>query len=148
VVITDTVGLIKNLPKDLIVAFRPTFDELQESDLLIHLVDISNPFFEAHIEDAEKILSELRLEHIPRFLVFNKEDRSDPETVEAICRRYGTFSISAHRPESLKRLLVAVEQKLWSETPSATLSVESGEFVEERYHDSLRRVGGNHDRPF
>jgi len=45
VVITDTVGLIKNLPKDLIVAFRPTFDELQESDLLIHLVDISNPFF-------------------------------------------------------------------------------------------------------
>ena len=147
VVITDTVGLIKNLPKDLIAAFRPTFDELQESNLLIHLVDISNPFFEAHIQDADKILSELRLEHIPRLLVFNKEDRSDPEAVEAICRRYGTFSISAHRPESLKRLLVAIEQKLWKGTPSTTLPVESGELDEKRYHDSLRRVGGEHGRP-
>jgi len=88
------------------------------------------------------------LEHIPRLLVFNKEDRSDPEAVEAICRRYGTFSISAHRPESLQRFLVAVEQKLWSGTPSATSSVESGDFVEERYHDSLWRAGGNHGRPF
>ncbi len=148
VVITDTVGLIKNLPKDLIVAFRPTFDELQESDLLIHLVDISNPFFEAHIQDAEKILSELGLDHIPRLLVFNKEDRLDPETVEAVCRRYATFSISGHRPESLKGLLVAIEQRLWKGTPSTTLPVESGELLEERYHDSLRRVGGEHGRPF
>ena len=148
VVITDTVGLIKNLPKDLIVAFRPTFDELQESDLLIHLVDISNPFFEAHIQDAEKILSELGLDHIPRLLVFNKEDRLDPEAVEALCRRYDTFSISGHRPESLKGLLVAIEQRLWKGTPSTTLPVESGELLEERYHDSLRRVGGEHGRPF
>ena len=148
VVITDTVGLIKNLPKDLIVAFRPTFDELQESDLLIHLVDISNPFFEAHIQDAEKILSELGLDHIPRLLVFNKEDRLDPEAVEAICRRYDTFSISGHRPESLKGLLVAIEQRLWKGTPSTTLPVASGELLEERYHDSLRRVGGEHGRPF
>jgi GTPase len=148
VVITDTVGLIKNLPKDLIVAFRPTFDELQESDLLIHLVDISNPFFEAHIQDAEKILSELGLDHIPRLLVFNKEDRLDPEAVEAVCRRYDTFSISGHRPESLKGLLVAIEQRLWKGTPSTTCPVASGELLEERYHDSLRRVGGEHGRPF
>ncbi len=148
VVITDTVGLIKNLPKDLIVAFRPTFDELQESNLLIHLVDISNPFFEAHIQDAEKILSELGLDHIPRLLVFNKEDRLDPEAVEAICRRYDTFSISGHRPESLKGLLVAIEQRLWKGTPSTTCPVASGELLEERYHDSLRRVGGEHGRPF
>ena len=148
VVITDTVGLIRNLPKDLIVAFRPTFDELQESDLLIHLVDISNPFFEAHIQDAEKILSELRLDHIPRLLVFNKEDRLDPGAVEAICRRYDAFSISSHRPESLKRLLGAIEQKLWKGTPSTTCPVASGERLEERHHDSLRRVGGEHGRPF
>jgi GTP-binding protein HflX len=50
VVITDTVGLIKDLPKDLIGAFRPTFDELQESNLLIHLIDISNPCVQEHIE--------------------------------------------------------------------------------------------------
>jgi GTP-binding protein HflX len=111
-------------------------------------VDISNPFFEARIQDAEKILSELGLDPIPRLLVFNKEDRLDPEAVEAICRRYDTFSISGHRPESLKGLLVAIEQRLWKGTPSTTLPVASGELLEERYHDSLRRVGGEHGRPF
>ena len=147
VVITDTVGLIRNLPKDLIVAFRPTFDELQESDLLIHLVDISSRFFEAHIQDAEKILSELKLEHIPRLLVFNKEDRLGPETVEAICRRYGSFSISARRPETLHKLLVAIGQRLWTGTPSLTLPLASGGYIEEHTHDSLRGMGGQHGRP-
>ena len=63
VVITDTVGLIKDLPKDLMGAFRPTFDELKESNLFIHLIDISHPRFPEQIEAVEKILSELRLDH-------------------------------------------------------------------------------------
>ena len=75
VVITDTVGFIKDLPKDLVGAFRPTFDELKESDLFIHLVDASNPFYEEHIETVEKILLEMGLDQIPRLLVFNKEDK-------------------------------------------------------------------------
>ncbi len=66
------------------------------------------------------------------------------KAVEAVCRRYDTFSISSHRPESLKRLLVAIEQRLWKGTPSTILPVASGELVEERYHNSLRRVGGEH----
>ena len=87
------------------VAFRPTFDELQESDLLIHLVDMSNPCFEEHIETVEKILSELDLNHLPRLLVFNKEDKLGPEEVEAICRKYKALSISSLRPESLPKTL-------------------------------------------
>jgi GTP-binding protein HflX len=113
VVITDTVGFIKDLPRDLIGAFRPTFGELQESDLLIHLVDISNPFFRDHIEAVEEILSELELNCLPRLLVFNKEDKMDPREVEVIRQKYDGISISAHRPESLERLFLAIERKLW-----------------------------------
>jgi GTP-binding protein HflX len=113
VVITDTVGLIRNLPKDLMVAFRPTFDELHESDVLIHLVDISNPRFPVHIEAVHQILLELELDLIPRLLVFNKEDRLDREAVKALCEKYGGVSISALRPESLGEFFLALERKLW-----------------------------------
>jgi len=111
-VITDTVGFIKDLPKDLMGAFRPTFDELKESDLLIHLVDLSDPRFSDHMEDVEKILLELDLNRIPRLLVFNKEDRVRPEEVKAICQRYGGISISALRPESLGNFFITLERKL------------------------------------
>jgi GTP-binding protein HflX len=113
VLITDTVGFIKDLPKDLMVAFRPTFDELQESDLLIHLVDISNPYFPEQIEAVHHILFELELDHIPRLLVFNKEDRLSCEEVEAICEKYEGVPISALRPERLDRFFLALDRKLW-----------------------------------
>jgi GTP-binding protein HflX len=113
VVITDTVGFIKDLPKDLMGAFRPTFDELRESNLLIHLIDISHPRYPEQMEAVEKILLELRLGHIPRLQVFNKEDKLSPEEREAICRKYGGVSISALQPESLEKLFLAMDRKLW-----------------------------------
>lgn len=116
VVITDTVGLIKDLPKDLIGAFRPTFDELKESNLLIHLIDISNPCFQEHIETVDKILSELNLDHIPILKVFNKEDKVSRNMVELICQKYQGVSISALRPETLENFFLAIERKLWQES--------------------------------
>ena len=113
VVITDTVGFINDLPKDLMGAFRPTFDELKESNLLIHLIDVSHPRFQEHIESVEKILFELKLDHIPRLRVFNKEDKLRPQEKEAICQKYGGVSISALRPESLEKFFLAVNRKLW-----------------------------------
>lgn len=112
ILLTDTVGFIKDLPKDLMGAFRPTFEELKESDLLIHLVDVSHPRFQTHIQTIEKVLVELELDRIPRLLVFNKEDRANPEEVREICQRYGGVSISALRPESLGNFFVALEKKL------------------------------------
>lgn len=113
VVITDTVGFIKDLPKDLIGSFRPTFEELKESNLLIQLIDISSPCFPEHIEAVEKTLQELDLDHLPVLRVFNKEDKIDREEVEAICKKYNGVSISAIRPESLERLFIAIEKKMW-----------------------------------
>ena len=127
VVITDTVGLIKNLPKDLLGSFRATFDELQESNLLVHLVDMSNPFFEEHIETVEKILSDLDLDHIPRLLVFNKEDRVSRDGARAVCQKYGAITISALHPESLDTLFHAIEKKFWEESdPTTILPADEG----------------------
>ena len=116
VVITDTVGFIKDLPKDLMGAFRPTFDELKESNLLIHLIDISHPRFSEHIESVEKILYELKLDHIPRLRVFNKEDKLSREEVETFCRKYDGISISALQPDSLENFFLAIEGKLWEKS--------------------------------
>jgi GTP-binding protein HflX len=112
-VITDTVGLIKDLPKDLMGAFRPTFDELRESTLIIHLIDINDIRFPEHIESVERILSELKLDHIPRLRVFNKEDKLSVEEGKAICQKYAGVCISALRPESLEKLFFEVDKKLW-----------------------------------
>lgn len=114
-VMTDTVGFIKDMPKDLMAAFRPTFDELRESRLLLHLVDISSPCLEDHIQAIETVLSDLGLDAIPRLLVFNKEDRVRPEEAEAVTRKYGGLSISSLRPESLPRLFDAIRRELWRE---------------------------------
>jgi GTP-binding protein HflX len=116
-VVTDTVGFIKNLPRDLMMAFRPTFDELQESDLLIHLVDISNPYFEEHIEAVNRILLELNLDRLPKLLVFNKEDKLPREEVDAICGRYGAPAVSSFQPESLQRLYEAIQRALRGGNP-------------------------------
>jgi GTP-binding protein HflX len=118
IVITDTVGLIKDLPKDLIGAFRPTFDELQETNLLIHLIDISNPCFQEHIEAVEKIFFELKLNHISVLRVFNKEDKLSREEVETICRKYDGISVSALQTDSLEKFFLAIKRKLWEESHS------------------------------
>jgi GTPase len=74
VIINDTVGFIRDLPPDLITAFRATLEEMEGSDVLIHLVDASSPQLDSHIASVEKILNELNLSGIARLLVFNKSD--------------------------------------------------------------------------
>jgi GTPase len=130
VVITDTVGLIRDLPKDLMGAFRPTFDELQESDLLIHIVDISNPSFPEHIGTVNEIVLDLGLEHLPRLLVFNKEDKVSREEALAISHKYGAVSISALRAEGLEAFFAAIERTLWQEKQSKE-SVSPGRLTNE-----------------
>lgn len=112
VLVTDTVGLIKDLPKDLMGAFRPTFDELRDSHLLVHLIDISNPSFPEHIEAVEKVLGELGLNHLPVLKIFNKEDRVSPREAEIICQKYEGVTISCLRPETLEKFFMALEKKL------------------------------------
>ena len=111
VIVNDTVGFIRDLPPDLIAAFRATLEEISESDLLIHLVDASNPRVAQQIESVERILQDLEYAHIPRLIVFNKADLIDGQTLESVMR--GTcqagarecVAVSAIRPETLRPML-------------------------------------------
>ena len=113
VIITDTVGFIRDLPKDLFTAFKATLEELEDADLLLHLVDISNPRFEQQIKAVEKILSDLDLSDKLTLLAFNKADLADEEVIGAVCRRFNAVSLSAKDPKTCKELIKAIEGKLW-----------------------------------
>ena len=76
---TDTVGFIRKLPTQLVDSFKSTLDEVRESDLLLHVVDISHPSFEEHIESVNKILEEIHALDKPTLMVFNKIDAYTPE---------------------------------------------------------------------
>lgn len=112
-VITDTVGFIKDLPEDLLAAFKATLEEMEDADLLMHVVDLSNPNFEKRMETVEKILDEIGISDIPRLLVFNKVDLVNPIEAKNLSRRFNAVPISATKPETLEKLLKALEMKLW-----------------------------------
>ncbi|MBI5235210.1 MAG: GTPase HflX [Deltaproteobacteria bacterium] len=112
-VITDTVGFIKDLPKDLLAAFKSTLEEMEDADMLMHLVDISNPNFEKRISTVETILAEIGLDDIPRLLVFNKADLADPVEARNLAARKEAVLISAVDPLSLGALLKELQIRLW-----------------------------------
>ena len=109
IIVTDTVGFIRKLPRELMTAFRATLEELEDADLLIHLIDISNPAFVGQIESVERILGELHLDRIPMIRVFNKRDRLADATVRRLSRRWNAIAIAANDKESLGPLLNTME---------------------------------------
>ncbi len=115
VIITDTVGFIRDLPKDLVNAFRATLEELDDATLLLHVVDASDPHHERQIESVERILASLELHTKPRVIVWNKIDRLPREEVEALLHTHGGVAISAATREGLEALLAKAEQTLFAE---------------------------------
>ncbi len=115
VIITDTVGFIRQLPKSLMGAFKATLEEMVDAHLLLHVVDIANPRFEEQIRAVDRILSDLDLEEIPRILVFNKIDLIPEEEVAPLCRRFDAIAVSARRRETFADLLREMEERCWGE---------------------------------
>jgi len=113
VIITDTVGFIRDLPKDLMAAFKATLEELEDADLLLHLVDASNQRFEQHIGSVERILDELGLSNKPRILVFNKIDKIPLEEVGPLSVRFNAVPVSAIDPSTFTTLLSVVEETVF-----------------------------------
>jgi GTP-binding protein HflX len=112
VIITDTVGFIKNLPEDLIVAFRATLEELEGANLLLHIIDISNPRFKDHIKSVEKILLDLELDDIPLIRVLNKKDLVDKATIEKLSRSFDATAISAKKKSTLLPLVEKMKHSI------------------------------------
>jgi len=104
-VLTDTVGFIRDLPPDLVAAFKATLEELEEADLLLHVVDISNPAFEEQIAAVERILEDLELQALERLIVFNKIDAAPEDLdVNVIVRRFEAVAVCALDRPSLRPL--------------------------------------------
>jgi GTP-binding protein HflX len=118
VVVTDTVGFIKDLPKDLLGAFRATLDEMQDADLILHVVDLSNPRFEQQMESVNNLLREIGLDHIPQLAVFNKVDLVSPLWAKAIAVRFNGVVCSAIDSRTFGDLLKEIEKRIWEEVPS------------------------------
>jgi GTP-binding protein HflX len=131
VVLTDTVGFIRQLPKDLFAAFRATFEEAADADLLLHVVDASDPARDQHIETTEALLTELDLIGIPRILVFNKVDRLAPDEGRRLLFGYRDAAlISATERESTRALLAKIADRLksrWDEAAMVPVYDDAGD---------------------
>jgi len=112
VIITDTVGFIRGLPKDLFAAFRATLEELEEADLLLHVIDASDPRHDEQAEAVERLLSELAVRDTPRLLVFNKADRA-PDAASALAVRDDGVAVSSVTRQGFPELLARCEEILW-----------------------------------
>ncbi len=115
VVLTDTVGFIRDLPADLVEAFRATLEELEDADLLVHVVDLSDPDHEQHIGAVAGILGDLGLAEKPRMLVGNKIDRMAREHAERAADAVGAIAVSALDRATLAPMLRRIEHELWKE---------------------------------
>lgn len=113
VIVTDTVGFIKNLPPDLLAAFRATLEELQEADLFVHVLDASSPHVGEQYETVRRMLAELDLDGKPCILALNKIDQVDSDTVTGLAARYNAVPLSALDRSTLSPLIDAMAALLW-----------------------------------
>jgi GTP-binding protein HflX len=122
VVITDTVGFIRDLPAELVRAFRATLEEMADADLLVHVVDAADPDRDQQIRAVDAILADLGLAEKPRILVWNKADKLAGSEAEHLANQGGGFVVSALDRATFGPLLLAIERALWrhgKETPIA-----------------------------
>jgi GTP-binding protein HflX len=141
VIITDTVGFIRDLPKDLMEAFSATLEELQDADLLLHVIDISNEQFEEQMDSVDRTLRKLELHAKPVVTVFNKVDLVPADFVERKIRRYGGIGISAINHRTLEPLILALQDNVadFMEREIGKYAVEAQMEMTDHVVDSFHR---------
>jgi GTP-binding protein HflX len=110
ILLSDTVGFIQDLPTTLVAAFRSTLEELQEANLLLHVVDSSNPDYEQHERTVKELIQELDSENIPQLIVYNKSEQKDANFFPT--HDEDSIEISAFDEDDLNSLKEAIEEKL------------------------------------
>ena len=113
VVVTDTVGFIEHLPKDLMKAFEATLEELGDADLLVHVIDASDPHAELHREVVEQVIADLGLAELPVLVVLNKVDRVDSALVAPLVRLHDAVPVSALKRTGMDELMKRIEEAMW-----------------------------------
>ena len=141
VVVADTVGFIRELPHELVAAFQSTLTEAREATLLLHVVDVSDPRRDEHIDEVNRVLAEIGAQDLPQILVFNKIDRieSPPHVDRDEAGRVSHVWLSAARSQGLNLLREAVSERLSRVARRATLrlAVYSGEVRARLYAANL-----------
>lgn len=110
ILMSDTVGFIQDLPTSLIAAFRSTLEEVKEADLILHVVDSSNPDYFQHEKTVNGLLTELETEQIPQITVYNKKDAQHKDFVPST--RNESVQISALNDEDCEKLKLIIETKM------------------------------------
>jgi GTP-binding protein HflX len=142
IILTDTVGFIRDLPKDLVAAFRATLEELADSELLLHVVDASDPLMDQKRQAVEKILEELDVGSVPRILVLNKADDTPRPLLAAIKRVTGGIPVSAVERQGLDNLMHKIEETLFGNRKArADAEAKERQLDLEPPQVSLERVG-------
>jgi GTP-binding protein HflX len=112
VVVNDTVGFIRDLPADLLSAFRATLEEIEDSDLVAHVVDASHPGYEQQIQAVDGLLADLGYGEMPRLLVFNKIDLLSTEDRDHVLAGRDAVAVSALRGVGVAELLARIDRAL------------------------------------
>jgi GTP-binding protein HflX len=143
-VLSDTVGFVRNLPHSLVQAFRATLEETAAADLLLHVVDASNPQFQDQMDEVDQVLKQIGAQDVPTVLVFNKADLIPPRAEmpassvsELPCDRLPRFWVSAHTGEGLselKRFLQSFSKQ--DQRSSDRLLVDDSQTVSNPNHSS------------
>ncbi|MEK4058750.1 MULTISPECIES: GTPase HflX [Paenibacillus] len=146
VVLTDTVGFIQNLPHDLVASFRATLEEVNEANLVLHVVDASSPMREEQMEVVQAILTDLGAAGKPQITLFNKSDICQPEQLEMLPAGPGYLKISAFNPEDLTLIREIIEDSLAGDTLTfripgdrgdlSSLLYRVGEVLEQQYDEN------------
>jgi GTP-binding protein HflX len=113
IVLTDTVGFIRNLPGDLVHAFRSTLDESVEADLLLLVLNAADDEAEFHRESVERTLESLGAGQVPRLLVLNQVDIAPPERVAALVEAHDAVAVSARTGEGTEALMARIETEVF-----------------------------------
>ena len=115
--LSDTIGFIQDLPPDLIEAFKSTLSEIIDADLLLHVIDLSDPLFDSKIKVVEDILGDLEILNKPKIYVFNKTDIASEVNLKEVSKKYNDFSpvfVSAQNKDGIRELVLKVETVLSS----------------------------------
>jgi GTP-binding protein HflX len=144
VVVADTVGFIRELPHELVAAFQSTLTEAREATLLLHVVDVSDPRRDEHIDEVNRVLAEIGAQDLPQILVFNKIDRlaTPPRVERDESGRVSHVWVSAAQAQGLDLLRESLAERLARAARKATLrvAVNSGEVRARLYAAGLVRA--------
>ncbi len=113
IILTDTVGFIRNLPKELMQAFESTFEETTLADLIVHVVDAGDPEMDTHIQAVETTLKALQADQIPRLLLFNKSDTISEEQQVECAVKYNALLCSAITKDNLSTVIDEIYRRLF-----------------------------------